>query len=266
MHCQPRHCNAVGLIHDVANGGGEDLTMLPITPPDSSLPENYVRSWPDLAPDSEVMLSKHRLSKALNSENGPYDLTRPATTLVDSGNLELIEAHINTVPGRYGLKALRFSGNRRMGTVMVGDWQGERAKPGAGQTMQIKGVARSPLDLSLANVWFEGIDGERVTGIDVTFQRHPLGNRIIGLLIRTSHGQARDIASWAPFTDENPPDLYREYLECKVEEQVIGFRYAASVSRTVLRYRWSLNLLTSDGLSQLYVHDITMIVQPKSQT
>lgn len=89
---------------------------------------------PALPPDYER-------SDSLVAYEGTKEKSKPqrGTTIIDAHNLERIDAFINTVPGRYGVKALRFIGNRRMGTVVLGDWQDDYARAPAVHSMSIKG-------------------------------------------------------------------------------------------------------------------------------
>lgn len=233
---KPRHFDTVGIIYDKAVGNGEDALVFPLTPPNSStLTYEEAAISLDWTVDPNYLPPDHLVSKSVG--DGPAAITErkfvpPANTLVDPENLELIEAYVNTVHGRYGIKALRFHGTRRMGTKLLGNWQEERARPVPQQKMRIKGVyvgfsSSCNTDMSCA-----GVEGERIIGIKFTFHKHDQGNRIIGFLIKTNLGQEHDLSSWSSVTDESPPEseIYHEEFNCEPGKEVVGFQYLSRVS------------------------------------
>ena len=102
----------------------------------------------DTNPDPPYRLSSHpQLPSYLESS------IRRAFTWIEPVCLQRVEAYISTVPGRYGLKALRFRGDRRMGMVLLGDWHEGRAKPGLQQTMDFEGGSNTT-GLTGFLIWF----------------------------------------------------------------------------------------------------------------
>ncbi|KAI9677422.1 MAG: DNA-directed RNA polymerase I subunit rpa49 [Caeruleum heppii] len=140
---------------------------------------------------------------------------RRAFCLIQPEYLQEMEAFVNTYPGRYGLKAIRFSGCARMSPAILGDWQDSYAKPSAGERMLIKGRG-----------------GERITKLVSRFQQLKSGRRIINLIIHTSHGRTQDIANWTSHTEEKPPDeqLRVKELVPPPGEEIVGLHYVVSSS------------------------------------
>lgn len=60
-------------------------------------------------------------------------------TLFEPDLLLGVDAYVNDVPGRFGLKALKFRGSPEMGEILLGDWQDEFARPTQMQRMLIDG-------------------------------------------------------------------------------------------------------------------------------
>ncbi|KAI9784014.1 MAG: hypothetical protein M1816_001096 [Peltula sp. TS41687] len=228
----PRYLNTVGIIYAPAGESRKDDLGLPLPPPPPNrnpLTRGVDAITVDWTLDSHFPLSDHVVAKSIGeglSAIAAKKFRRPATTHVTPRHLEHVEAYVNTVQGRYGLKALRFHHNRRTGPKMLGDWQEERARPIPEQKMQIKGA-----------------EGERMVGFKFTFQKHNQGNRLIGFLIKTNRGREQDIVDWAPYTKESPPEseIYTEEFTCPDNMEIVGFQY----------------------LSKLYVHDIAVITAPK---
>lgn len=150
MTRKPRYFDTVGIIHDEAFAHDEDPLAFPLTPPNSGLcPNEEATKFLDWSRDTKDLPLDYRVSKSIGTgvtAIAAGKFRRPVHTLIDPANLEYVEAYVNTVPGRYGIKALRFQGTRIMGTVLLGDWREERARPIAQQKMQIRGafVSRLP--------------------------------------------------------------------------------------------------------------------------
>jgi hypothetical protein len=88
------------------------------------------------------MPGDYRFCTDVESEDYPEDpAPQRAYSLFSPEHLEKLDSYVNTVPGRYGLKALRFHGNQRMGVVILGDWQERFASPTEDQTMHIEGTS-----------------------------------------------------------------------------------------------------------------------------
>ncbi|KAI9805157.1 MAG: hypothetical protein M1825_000991 [Sarcosagium campestre] len=227
---KPTECDNLGIIYNDGVGGDFETTLVEEPPipageilqqdPDtclywatnkSSLPRNCTLT-PVIGPESHLTPTPLRAFCLL----APHDLQR-------------IDAYLHTVPGRFGLKALKIQGSRRMGTAILGDWQDKYAKPGTGQSMHI-----------------QGCEGERIVGLSVVFQNHSRGRRIVALNIKTNFGQEYDIVSWTKYTDEAPPemDVQRKELLCPPREEIIGFHYILG----------------------LYVHEIGLVTRAKSTT
>ena len=77
-----------------------------------------------------------------------------------------------------------------------------------------------------------GAKGERITELEVTFKTHQDGERIIGLLFRTSTGREHDVVSWRAFTNEPPPaaTISDRLIKCGPHEEIVGFEYLIGVS------------------------------------
>lgn len=235
----------MGIIHDFDNGIGNfnEYPTPQLVPSPSSL-QGSEPGW-DLSWDMKQSLwpSNYRLVENFKRELYPYELVKRAATFVNPENLQSIEAYVNTASGRYGLKGLRFRGNPTMGTVLLGDWREERVQSVAEHRMLLDGTFVSDRTNILLTRIILGPDGERIVELEVTYKGHQDGDRIIGLLVKTSHGREHDVVNWRPFTDEPPPtmDLTRRTLRCKLGQEVVGFEYVMGVSALSIlmsRFAW----------------------------
>lgn len=97
----------------------------------------------DWATDPKHLPVNYHLSSDLTPSHGHNRLTTlsRAYSLFDPEHLQQIDPYVNHVPGRFGLKALRLRGDRRMGTVLLGDWQSQNAGPSEGYAMQISSTS-----------------------------------------------------------------------------------------------------------------------------
>ncbi|KAI9884088.1 MAG: DNA-directed RNA polymerase I subunit rpa49 [Watsoniomyces obsoletus] len=215
-YLDPRQCGAVGIIQDRAAGTHENYMMALDVPfggfpsGDPGMDIQWVENPPSLP-------GGYHLQEDFSSDSYPSEQTRRAFTLIEPPDLRRIEAYVNTYPGRYGLKALRFSGDPRMGPVLLGEWEDE-FHPSPEQTMII-----------------EGHRGERIVEVEITQKRHKDGPRIIGVVIKTNHGREQDIVTWEPFTDEQPPAevTSSRRIFCGRGGEVAGFEYLLGVSQLV---------------------------------
>ncbi|KAI9807362.1 MAG: hypothetical protein M1833_000105 [Piccolia ochrophora] len=139
-YSEPDYCDSIGLLYDNATSNHLDFVF-----PDPPLKPNYDlrQQHPDTGlwwgTNPSALPKDYRLTPMVGLD--PLTAPRPfhAFTLLDPPNLERIDAYVNTVPGRFGLKALKFRGNRRMGTTVLGDWQDKYAKPTDGRIMRLQG-------------------------------------------------------------------------------------------------------------------------------
>ncbi len=141
---QPRHCAVIGVIQDKETRPIEDYPM-PLAVPFIGLPNGEPAIDLEWAENPPSPPAGYRLSEDFSSDSDQSGSTQRAFTLIEPVHLRRIEACVNTYPGRYGLKALRFSGNRRMGPVLLGDWT-EEDPPAPEHTMIIEGVFSSDVE------------------------------------------------------------------------------------------------------------------------
>jgi len=95
--------------------------------------------------DPKELPKDYRFYTDVEAEEYPEESApQRAYSLMSPEHLEKLESYVNTVPGRYGLKALRFHGNPKMGLVILGDWQEQFARPTGDQTMYIQGGSYAP--------------------------------------------------------------------------------------------------------------------------
>ncbi|KAI9891305.1 MAG: hypothetical protein M1814_002818 [Vezdaea aestivalis] len=146
-------------------------------------------------------------------------------------SLRKIEAYVNNKPSHYGLKALKFHGDPQMSTVVLGDWQDQFAEPSSNEMMTI-----------------DGCGGERIVTLKIGIHRHPLGDRIVKLLVRTNKSRETEIVSWRYSTREEPPvSMYQEYqLQADIanDYEISGFYYCLG----------------------LHIHDIQLITRRSNST
>ena len=125
---QPGRCAAVGILHEK-----ETEPDLAATMPSPHSPSNELLE-PDESSELPWVLrqpswfSDYRFVDRLDDYACESKLGRRAITFVAPNHLQSIEAYVNTLPGRYGLRGLRFCGNPQMGTVLLGEWEDGRSR------------------------------------------------------------------------------------------------------------------------------------------
>ncbi|KAI9839085.1 MAG: hypothetical protein M1838_004400 [Thelocarpon superellum] len=228
-YSDPERCDSIGIIHNEAAGHqtrGPGSKVVP--PPPSEVPMH------DPTTDLEWAVNPRHVPKAYDVESGLFFQHRirwapqRAYTLFEPGRLQHVDAYLNTVRGRYGLKALRFRGDGSMGTILLGDWQVRFARLTGSHIMSIAGAA-----------------GERIVTIRLVFyDARELGMRIIGLELQTDRGRIQDVADWTDYTSAPPPEarLIRRELKCPRLREIVGFHYVIG----------------------LYVHDIGLITRKRA--
>ncbi|KAH0557159.1 hypothetical protein GP486_005053, partial [Trichoglossum hirsutum] len=133
----PEKCDSIGILHEKSKG--LITKQVPPQAPDQSnlkIDEATNLNW---ACDPKDIPRGYRFCTDVESEEYPEDpAPQRAYSLFLPEHLEKLDSYVNTVPGRYGLKALRFHGNQKMGVVILGDWQEGFASPTQDQTIHIK--------------------------------------------------------------------------------------------------------------------------------
>ncbi|KAI9841388.1 MAG: hypothetical protein M1837_000720 [Sclerophora amabilis] len=225
---KPNECEAIGVIHEEADRShSTSVVKAPSLLPSSEVSRRDFATELEWVTDPQDLPPNHRLSSDIGMQEVCDPALQRAFTVFAPDQLNKIEAFVNSISGRFGLKGLRFIGSRHMGTVILNDWQDQ--------------YATSVEDLSL-NI--NGSGGERIIGAHITFHLHRNGKRIIGFLVKTNRGRQCDLARWSLFTDEEPlPDrVYHKEIQCGPGEEVVGLHYVF-------------------GPSTKYVHDIGLITK-----
>ncbi|KAH0544413.1 hypothetical protein FGG08_001439 [Glutinoglossum americanum] len=220
----PEKYDSIGILHEKSRNGGAQVLL---KAPDISSPETDAVTGLGWVCSPKHLPKDHRFCTDVENEDYPEDpAPQRAYTLFLPEHLEKLESYVNTVPGRYGLKALKFHGNSKMGVVILGEWQERFVESTGDPTMYIQG-SRS----------------ERITAINVCFYLHEHGKRIIALELETNMGRKKNVTDHTAFTDETPPEAMVENrtMRCPEGEEIVGLHYTIG----------------------LYVHDIGLIVRPK---
>lgn len=108
-------------------------------PPAGDLSKRDIATDLDWAIDPKYVPSHYARADDLDFHATLTSRPQRAYTLIDPAGLATIEAYLNPVSGRFGLKALRFDGDARHGCMLLGDWQSRHARPTREQTMTIDG-------------------------------------------------------------------------------------------------------------------------------
>ena len=137
-YSDPDCCDVLGIIHD-QGCSTHDLDKAAPSPPSAQTKD--VNTELDWAVDPRHLPARCSLTTQSRFDDVIKPRPHRAFSVFEPQQLESIEAFVNPVRGRYGLKALRFQGQRRMGTVLLGDWQARFARPSAEQTMHIAGTS-----------------------------------------------------------------------------------------------------------------------------
>ncbi|KAI9816157.1 MAG: hypothetical protein M1826_001883 [Phylliscum demangeonii] len=223
-------CVTLGLINEPSFGPNLSLSMAS-SDSDSGGAANVLNGRQDWSLVSlERVPDGAHLSRAVDLDvDGDCDALLDSTViLVDPENLESIESIINDVRGRFGVKCLKFHGNRKMGSIRIGEYFDHELKRNPRQTMSI-----------------DGVGGERIIEMAFTFYHHEKGNRIVRFVIKTNRGRQQDVASWREYTDEPPAaeSVHDETVPCKADEEFIGFQFIAGT----------------------YIHDLTILTRDKAR-
>jgi hypothetical protein len=147
---QPEQCETIGIIHDDSSRHSPHRKQRPLMKP-APLPRCEIshrdaQTDMDWITDPEYLQTGCIISNDLNSypdaqqQANRRPVLQRAYTLFEPEHLCSIEPYVNRVSGRFGLKALRFSGTRQMGTTLLGDWQSQYATASQRQAMHINGV------------------------------------------------------------------------------------------------------------------------------
>ncbi|KAI9824763.1 MAG: hypothetical protein M1832_001591 [Thelocarpon impressellum] len=240
-YSDPDRCDIIGVIHDEASGiSAHRAVNKPGPQPLCELSKRDTETDLEWAMDTKSLPAGYQLSRDLRFGFGSDRLSEPprrAFALFEPRHLLRVDAYVNPVSGRYGLKALRFDGEPEMGTVLLGDWQVQHARPTRERTMSIAGPG-----------------GERIVRVSVVFHApHQIaktgngngGKRIIGLSLETNRGRRHDVAAPSGFTDEAPPEpeVHRKRMRCDAGREIVGFHYVIG----------------------LYVHDIGLVTREISR-
>ncbi|KAI9768469.1 MAG: hypothetical protein M1840_004878 [Geoglossum simile] len=153
----PDNCTSIGILHEKSQS--RVLQQVPPKALDKTSFEKDETTGLDWACDPKDLPSDYRFCTDVEVEEYPEEpAAQRAYSLLSPEHLEKLESYVNTVPGRYGLKALKFHGNPKMGVVILGDWQEEFARPTEGQTMCIQAAAASALTLVNADLFISQND------------------------------------------------------------------------------------------------------------
>ena len=130
----------MGIIHDESNEYPAHHLMTKAAPlPSCEISKRDTETDLDWTTDPKGLPTGYELSHDIS-----YSVFKPppqrAFALFDPTSLQKIDSYVNPVSGRYGLKALRFHADRRMGTTTLGDWQDQYARPTEDQSMRISGI------------------------------------------------------------------------------------------------------------------------------
>ncbi|KAI9762626.1 MAG: hypothetical protein M4579_000244 [Chaenotheca gracillima] len=223
-YSRPDECESVDIIHDEAKDEQFPMptrTHLLLDPTEMSRRESMA--------DRHEFPFNYRLSPEFGAQEGR---SQRASTVFEPEHLEKIEAFVNSTPGRFGLKGLKIIGNRRMGTVILNDWQDAYVSAVEHLTLMIDGKLGREIEWRKAfNLVSTGANGERITAADIRYHLTKKGRRIIGLTIKTNRRQQKDLAKWSLFTDEKPPtsEIGQKEIQCESNETVVGFHYTFEV-------------------------------------
>ncbi len=140
---QPDRCETIGVIHDVATGSPAPHASKHAPLPVSEISMRDTETDLEWATEPKRLPVGYRLCRESRFGLGEGMLLEPprrAFTLFEPCHLLEVDAYVNPVSGRYGLKALRFQGQAEMGTVLLGDWQERHARPMPDRSMSIDGA------------------------------------------------------------------------------------------------------------------------------
>lgn len=232
---QPDLCFRIGIIHDVRtsisnphahahlHSSDHALLKTPLFPPGETL-------QPDVDTDLDWAISpRHlppdfRLSVDLNASHGSctsVDSSRRvvmrAYSIVSAGSLQGIDADVNQVRGRFGLKALRFRGDATMYEVLLGEWRPRTLRT-------IKTAA--------PRMVVDGAGGERIVRARISYYDSPrYGNLIIGLHLLTDRGGWKSLVRWREWTEEEPESerVWSKTIAVAKGEEVVGWHYVVGL-------------------------------------